>query len=183
MNNFTESLREIDWIRNTLWFLFYVVGVALLFLGWVLPALDDFRRANIEYRKSEFLYNETKKDYDAIDKELRDFKELNAATLEALAQTSDAQVLQNILAGFFQDLKVSELSREKRQIGFEVARFVIEGRATNSSLLHRFMDEVSKMGRVVKVDFPVLLKSESNTLFFRAHLELYKSESIPAIKQ
>lgn len=183
MKSFQESLQEIDWIRNTLWLIFYIVGVVLLFVGWVAPSLDEFRRANIEYRKADFLYQETEREHERLKEELRLFEETNASNLRRFLHRDTLEDLQALLAPFFSELQLTELARERDKRGFDVLQLRLEGRAKNAAALLAFMREVSEIERALKLDFPLLLTSESEGLFLRAKLQLYYSETIPSLKQ
>lgn len=186
MKDFMESINDIDWVRNTLWFIFYVVGVIFLFLGWIMPSLDEFRRANIERRKADFLLVEVQKENERLNSALEGFKTENASLLNALLQDNDERVVRELLVGFFEKLRISEMAREKDSFGFEVVRFSIEGNAQNSALIYRFIDEMSKISHIAKVEFPIVLKSENSQLHFSAILKLYRTtplESLVSIPQ
>ena len=55
---------QIDWVRNTFFFVFYFFLVAGVFVGFVKPQLDIFRNTNSNYLKKVFTLEQIKKQSD-----------------------------------------------------------------------------------------------------------------------
>ena len=55
---------QIDWVRNTFFFVFYFFLVAGGFVGFVKPQLDIFRNTNANYRKELFTLEQIQKQRD-----------------------------------------------------------------------------------------------------------------------
>ncbi|MGP1580281.1 MAG: hypothetical protein ACTTH5_04595 [Wolinella sp.] len=176
----SEILEEIDWVRNTLWFFLYIIGVFVLFMGWVVPELDEFRRSNIEYRKSNFLYKEAQKELTARKNELDTFKSENVALLAALGESNNQKLITKAFAGLFEEFAIHDNSLNPNKQGFRVAGYTLEGKSANSALIYRLIQEVGRIGCVAKVNFPILIaRDKKDSLHFKVDLEVY-TESLPA---
>ncbi len=180
MKQLGEILQEIDWVRNTLWFFLYIASVFFLFMNWVMPELDEFRRANIEYRKSNFLYKEAQKELEGRRSGLNAFKNENAALLAALREYEEQKVITEAFAGLFEEFTLHDMFWNADRKGFEVAGYTLEGKSANSALIYRLIQEVGRIGCIVKVNFPIsIARDNDDALRFKVNLEVY-TEALPA---
>ena len=57
---------QIDWIRNTFFFMFYFFLVMIVFISIIQPSLDTFRQTNTKYHKDSLSGQIAKKWLEAI---------------------------------------------------------------------------------------------------------------------
>lgn len=177
-NSSRSPLKEIDWIRNILWIIFYTLGIAGLFLWVMLPALDRFKKANIEYRKADFLYSETQKEFDLLQRQLMAIRTENQLGLRALERSVDFQKLQLFFGEMFETLQIEEDTLKNQPLeGFYVRQFEIQGTLNDETDIDSLLSAVQQNSDwVMKVDFPVSMNkpSENTGLFVSLKLQIYQ---------
>ena len=56
---------QIDWVRNTFFFVFYFFLVVGIFIGIIQPAFNTFRQTNAQYRKEVYVQKQIESQRDA----------------------------------------------------------------------------------------------------------------------
>lgn len=169
-------LKQIDWVRNTVFLLLYIIGVAVFFLAVLKPALDTFKVQNANYRKEEFVLTQIQERYQEARRNLGDYEQANAGILSALQgggmQGGIAQKLKGS-AQNMRNLKVTPEGAPFNEEGYNVQRYLVSGRIANLNSLKGIIQDSTRMGGITKVTFPIQITSDKNGLDVKYRVDVY----------
>lgn len=173
-------LKQIDWVRNTVFLLFYIIGVAVFFLLVLKPALDTFKVQNASYRKEEFMLTQIQQKYQEARQNLSEYEQSNATILGALQGSGNisggVQKLRNSKQSM-RNLKVTPEGGPFMEEGYSVQRYVVSGQISNLNSLKNAISESTRMGGITKVTFPIQITSDKNGLSVQYRIDVYTMPS------
>lgn len=149
------ALKQVNWITNTLWLLFYTIALLAFLAFFWRDYIDDFKKANVNYRREEILVSETHKQYTNVLSQKNGFESQNAQSISKMHSSLGSGQLQNIFSG----ATVKTLQTPNQKIdNVTESRFQVSGTAKNTKELKEMIAAVQNSPYVMELNFPVKIE-------------------------
>lgn len=176
MNDFVESLKQIDWVKNVIYFFVFVLSVVVVFFILVSPAIEAFRVKNIQYRKSELVYNESVSEFESKQQALKQFQQENRPMLSAFATPFREETVERISIPYFEafDSKVPRDINHTDVFQTRVGEVVSKVKTPDD--LYNYIEFLSRSGQVIRMGFPIEFEQTRQGLIGKFTLIYYTDD-------
>lgn len=164
---------QIDWIRNTFFFVFYFFMVIIVFLAVVKPQLDIFRNTNAKYRKELYVQSQIESQRDAEMQKLINYQNQNAHTLRNFEHQITQREIEEKLRIIFENAGVVADGAPILEEKYLKQRFIISGRLQNINKLKEALGMTQSLPGIVRFNFPIHIEREGAELVFSFRLDAY----------
>ncbi|WDL74509.1 hypothetical protein IP360_06650 [Helicobacter winghamensis] len=164
---------QIDWIRNTFFFVFYFFLVAIIFLSVIQPALDSFRQTNAQYRKEIYVQKQIQAQRNTELKNLQDYQEQNAQTLGYFKHKITQNEIEEKLKIIFENSGVVADGSPIQEGKYFKQRYIISGKLENISKLKDALILTQTLPGVARFNFPIHIEREKDNIIFSFRLDAY----------
>lgn len=164
---------QIDWIRNTFFFVFYFFLVAIIFLSVIQPALDTFRQTNAKYRKEVYVQKQIQAQRDAELKNLQDYQAKNSQSLEYFKHKITQGEIEERLKIIFDNAGVVADGNPMQEGKYFKQRYIISGKLENINKLKDALILTKTLPGVARFNFPIHIEREKDNIIFSFRLDAY----------
>ncbi len=164
---------QIDWVKNTFFFVFYFFLVVAIFIGFITPQLDIFKKANANYRKELFVLSQIQAQRDSQKQELLKYQEENLGILMAFKTPATQQEIEEKLKIIFDSSGVVQDGVPIREGEYLKQRYVISGKVKNIEGLENALTLTQNFNAIVQFSFPIHIEKENEMLVFSFRLDVY----------
>lgn len=166
-------LTQIDWIRNTFFFVFYFFMVMLIYSLVVVPFLEDFRQRNAKFRKEEYVLEQMKAQRDLEKRRYLEYKENNQKTLDAYQHILSKEEIKEKLQLIFDIADVVADGAPFMEGNYMKQRYVISGKVKDISYLKDALKLTKTLPAITRFSFPIHIEREEELLVFSFRLDTY----------
>lgn len=164
---------QIDWVRNTFFFVFYFFLVAGVFVGFVKPQLDIFRNTNANYRKELFTLEQIQKQRDLEKQSLAEYQKNNAEILEGFKYQITQQEIEEKLRIIFDTAGIVADGEPILEGDYWKQRYVISGKVKDIQALKKALEIAQNFKATMRLNFPIHIEKEGKMLVFSFRLDVY----------
>ena len=164
---------QIDWIRNTFFFVFYFFMVVLIYILIVMPFLDDFRQRNAKFRKEVYVLEQIEAQRDAEKKRFLEYQTKNKKILEEYNHFLSAQEIKEKLQTIFNIADVVADGKPFMEGNYTKQRYVISGKVQDISYLKEALKLTQTLPAITRFSFPIHIEREEELLVFSFRLDTY----------
>ncbi|TLD82410.1 hypothetical protein LS70_007340 [Helicobacter sp. MIT 11-5569] len=164
---------QIDWIRNTFFFIFYFFLVAGIFLGVIQPALDTFRQTNAKYRKELYVQKQIEAQHSAELKKLQDYQAQNAQSLGYFKHRITQNEVEEKLRIIFENSGVVTDGSPVQEGKYFKQRYIISGKLENITKLKDALILTKTLPGITRFNFPIHIEREDDNIVFSFRLDTY----------
>lgn len=167
-------LAQIDWVRNTFFFFAYFFIIAGTFIGYVMPALDEFRIKNASYRRELFVLSQIEAQRDAEKAQVENFQSENNRMLSNFENRLSQEEILAGLQEIFTSSSVEADGAAVRDGKFIRQNYIISGTIDNMEALKGALALPRVLNSVVKFNFPITIEQQKDDeLSFSFRIEAY----------
>lgn len=166
-------LAQIDWIRNTFFFVFYFFLVVIIFLSLVNPQLQEFKRENTNYRKELHITQQVQKQKAQIAEALAKYQMDNNTLLNAFKANITQEKIKNSLSPIFEKIDVVKNGEAYLKNGYLAQNYIVSGKIGDIQALNNALIQVMNLKGIVHLVFPIHIEAEEGVLVFSFSLEVY----------
>lgn len=164
---------QIDWIRNTFFFVFYFFLVVGIFLGAVKPQLDSFRNTNAKYRKELFVVKQIEEQKRAEIHRLEEYKANNNAILGMFNGKLTKQDIEDKLAIYFNTSGIVADGAPLIEGNYYKQRYVVSGQLKDINTFREALNLTKQLNGLARFSFPIHIEREGEMLTFSFRLDVY----------
>ena len=146
------AFKQINWVTNTLWLLFYTVALLLFLTLYWRDYVEEFKATNVNYRREEILVSEIHKQYTTLLAQKNSFEANNTHAISKMHSTLDSKQLTGIFAG--SSVKPLKTPTQKNKNVAE-NRFEVSGVVKNTRELRDMLRSIENNPFVMEINFPV----------------------------
>ncbi|MDD6055521.1 MAG: hypothetical protein SOW25_02435 [Helicobacter sp.] len=164
---------QIDWIRNTFFFVFYFFLIAIVFLSLIQPTLESFRKTNANYRKELYVQKQIEAQRDAERQKLLEFQEKNSKVLEYFKHKITQKEIEEKLKIIFNNAFVVSDGQPILDGDYLKQRYVISGQLENITKLKDALELTKTLPGIAQFNFPIHIERDGTLLTFSFRLDVY----------
>lgn len=164
---------QIDWIRNTFFFMFYFFLVSGIFLSAIQPALNTFRQTNAKYRKEIYVQRQIETQRNAELKHLLEYQTNNAQTLENLYHKITQTEIEDVLKILFENSGVIADGNPIQEGKYSKQRYIISGKLENIARLKDALILTKTLPGIARFNFPIHIEQTNDGIEFSFRLDAY----------
>ncbi|WP_104721697.1 hypothetical protein [Helicobacter mesocricetorum] len=166
-------LAQIDWIRNTFFFVFYFFLVVIIFLSLVNPQLQEFKKENTNYRKELHITQQVQKQKMQTAEALAKYQADNNTLLNAFKANITQETIKEKLSSIFQKVDVVKNGNSYFKNGYLAQNYIVSGRVADIQAINDVLIQVMNLQGIVYLAFPIHIEAEEGVLVFSFSLEVY----------
>lgn len=166
-------LAQVDWIRNTFFFIFYFFMVAIIFLSVIQPSLEVFRKTNAKYRKELYVQKQIETQRDTEKRKLADYQNHNQQILDFFIHKITQNEIEEKLRIIFKEAMVVSDGAPIAEDGYLKQRYIISGQLENIGKLKEALHLTESLPGIVRFNFPIHIEREGEILIFSFRLDVY----------
>lgn len=170
------AFKQINWVTNTLWLLFYSVALLLFLTLFWRGYVEDFKATNVNYRREEILVSETHKQYTTLLAQKNSFEANNTRAISKMHSTLDSGQLSSLFAG--SSVKPLKTPAQKNKNVAE-NRFEVSGMVKNTRELRTMLQSIQNNPYVMEINFPVKFEKTKRGLKYSIGVRAFNT-TIPA---
>ncbi|EES88972.1 hypothetical protein [Helicobacter canadensis] len=172
---------QIDWVRNTFFFVFYFFLVMVIFIAIIKPQLDVFKKTNANYRKEVFALNQIQSQHDSQKQELLDYQKQNIEILRAFETPTTLQEIEEKLKIIFDTSGVVQDGEPIKEGEYFKQRYVVSGKVKTIETLKNALNLTQNFNAIMRFNFPIHIEKENGMLVFSFRLDVYYSSKDSSI--
>ena len=166
-------LAQIDWIRNTFFFVFYFFLVVIIFLSLVNPQLQEFKKENTNYRKELHITQQVQKQKMQTAETLAKYQMDNHTLLSAFKANITQEKIKSRLSSIFEKVDVVKNGEAYLKNGYLAQNYIVSGKIVDIKALNDALIQVISLEGIVRLVFPIHIEAEEGVLVFSFSLEVY----------
>lgn len=164
---------QIDWIRNTFFFVFYFFLVAIMFLAVIKPQLDSFKNTNAIYRKELYVLKQIEEQKKAEMDRLNSYQEKNTVILNTFRHKLTKQEIEEKLSIYFNTSGVVADGMPFIEGKYYKQRYVISGQLKDINTFREALNLTKQLNGLARFNFPIHIEREDDMLTFSFRLDVY----------
>lgn len=164
---------QIDWIRNTFFFMFYFFLVMIVFISIIQPSLDTFRQTNTKYRKEVYVQKQIQAQRDLEYRKLQEYQMQNSQTLGYFKHKITQNTLEEKLRILFKDAEVTTDGLTIQEEKYSKQTYTIRGKLENLDKLKEALLFAQTLPGVARFNFPIHIEQQQDGIAFSFHLDTY----------
>ena len=166
-------LTQIDWVRNTFFFVFYFFLVAGFFIGLVKPSLNEFRINNAKYRKELYVLEQIQSQRKAEEEKLSKYEQEHNVMLSSFKHKLTQKEIQDKLNIIFNIANVVPDGAPFREGEYIKQRYIISGKVKDIVSLKDALGLSKALEGITQFSFPIHIEREGEMLVFSFRLDAY----------
>ncbi|CAM2813424.1 hypothetical protein [Helicobacter burdigaliensis] len=167
---------QIDWIRNTFFFIFYFFLIAGLFIGVVKPSLEDFQKNNADYRREIYVLKQINSQKENAHKTLLAFQETHKNVLSTFKNKPTKEYIKQQLSSIFTQVDVVEDGKPTLENSYKMQKFIVSGRLKDINTLYASLKQVSQIQGMLRFSFPIHIEEDNGVLILSYRINAYYQE-------
>ncbi len=161
-------------IKFLIYILVFLIFVLVILLLFIIPSIKNYKS-----KKSDlFTYTSQNKHLSQkqvdLGKNIEKFKKEQAGLLQSFEGDFNKTDFIHFAQHYFSDVKVKEGQLKQGQTQFKAYSFSASSQAKTPVDLYKFIDALDKYHAIVKINFPITLKSEHNNIDIDFNMSVYK---------
>lgn len=170
-----EFLNDIDWSKNIILFIVYMVVILFCILFYLMPIIQNHRVQMLDYKKTQNLDYTINKNVDILKNNLKTMIEKDNQIYKNIRNKIDIQELQKYISGFLTNVKIVDNKVESKDNNIETNKIYISGEAKSTQEIMSLMESLANLNNSIRIGFPVNIVKQNNVLKIEFAIEVYHS--------
>jgi len=149
---------EINILKHTLYFLFFIILTLFLFFWMIIPSYRDFKINNITYKKEKSYLSSVKKSESKYIATLKDLKSKNRNQTSAFSKKFNKELFIKANSKFFKNLTVKVFETKPFLEEFQKQHIRVEGLITSPKEFYSFIDNLKQNDIIIEIHYPIEFK-------------------------
>lgn len=183
MSRKDTSLHNIDIAKLVGYIFIFLIVCLLLIFAFILPNIKQYRAVSQINNSAFASYSKAKYILDGKNAELNALKEENSFILQAYEHKFNKEHFIKFASKFFSNVSLEEIkdtsksqasNKEQKYFSYELS---ITSASDTPKKLYAFLDALSKYDNIIKVEFPIQMKSDSdNNIITKFNIKVYSNK-------
>ena len=169
----SESFEESDVLKSLVFVVVLIALCAFLIFTLIMPSIREYKIAKNNNNDKIVNLDKIQQVYDARFNDLNQLQTQNAKIINAFRNEFSEQKFTAYLNKFFKDIKLEKLPPKDANETFYRYELSVSTDIKNSSKIYEFLDFVNNCDNIIKVDFPVSIKSSKDQIKTKFRLFVY----------
>lgn len=170
--NKDNSTNKIDIVKLLLWLSVFLIAIFSLSALLIIPSVNKLKIANEVLNSSNSKLSQNKGKLDNIDRQLNEYLAENKTNLDKIHNDFDIEKFKNHCKTFFDDVKLDKnVDFNEEYVSYQL---FVSTKITSPAIFYNFIDSLENYPNILRVHFPIILKSEKDLIKAQFNLQVYK---------
>ena len=152
--------------------IFLIVVLAFVFL-FVIPGIKDYQSVKAEYSFNTKQHKSLQIEQKDLTAKLALVKNDNREIIDRFSHKFDVKEFEMFSKKYFDDVKLTKINSDTNSSALNIYQFSADIRSKNPKQFYSFIKEIDKYKGVAKINFPIKINSQNETLKINFHLSIY----------
>lgn len=173
-----DFIDNIDWGKNLIFLIVYAGIVSLCIFIYLVPIMDNYKSAIMEYRKTNILDNQINTTLERLKQSEANLVRNNSEVFARLGREVDLKELQTFARAHIKGAKVADMGIAEAENGIAIHSFKITGQTRNLASVKNLIASVSELESSVRIAFPITINKRQgrNTLEFEMTIMVFNAK-------
>lgn len=173
-----DFIDNIDWGKNLIFLIVYAGIVSLCIFIYLVPIMDNYKSAIMEYRKTNILDNQINTTLERLKQSEANLVRENSAVFTRLGREVDLKELQTFARTHIKGAKVADMGIAEAENGIAIHSFKITGQTRSLASVKNLIASVSGLESSVRIAFPITIHKRQgrNTLEFEMTIMVFNAK-------
>ncbi|AII15205.1 hypothetical protein CIG2463D_1573 [Campylobacter iguaniorum] len=173
--NKDRSLEEVDLVKLLLYALIFVIACIIMIVIFLIPSIKEYKNAKLQ--NSDKIVNLAKIEqvYNSHYDNLQSLKTISKKPLDAINHPFSEIKFVAQTGKFFSNVKLNKLPKIDEKENFLRYELNVTGLMKSPQNLYDFLDFVNEYESIVRVDFPISMKSDGEKIDTSFKIKVYTS--------
>ena len=172
-----QSLSTVSIGKNVFFLVVFLVVIFIIYFKVIVPSIDVYSEVGREIKKYNKVVMKTKKEHDYYEDRLRALKSANRRMLRATINQYTALEVGKYLQSNFVTFDIQDTQESVTTDKFRFVELDIKTTTKSINNFYRFLQQMNSSQNIIKVAFPVHLKSQGDNIEIRFRLKIYTFRS------
>jgi biopolymer transport protein ExbB/TolQ len=172
MSSFKHFQREVHFLKNIYWFLFFIAVCLFVFFKIVSVDLNKYKKINKEVKQEEIKQNKAHDIYielkDSYSKQTQSHKRI----LESTSRLYSEIELSYLLSKFFSSFDIEKINTEKRPT-YMLYNVRVTATTTSPNNIYLFIKDLKVANGLLELTYPIEFESKNGYLDVIFMLKVY----------
>lgn len=169
----TKSLPTVSIGKNVLFLFVFMFTILIIYFKVILVSMEEYKEIGGEIKGYNKILVKTKKEHDYYDNRLRLIKSANRKILRATISEYTALEIGKHLQSNFANFDIQDTQESVAKDNFKFVELNIKTTTKSIINFYRFLQQMNSSQNIIKIAFPVQLKSQGDNIEIRFKLKIY----------
>lgn len=171
-----SGLEETGVIKLLLFLLSFLLMCMVVIFLLIVPSIKEYKAAKLEHNDKIVNLNKIKQIYNANLGDLNSLKSQSKKSLDAISSRFNEIKFISGTSRFFSNVKLAKLPKLDANETFLRYELNVTGSIKTPQNFYNFLDYMNDYDNVIRVDFPVSMKSRDNKINTSFQIKVYEAE-------
>ena len=170
--NKDNSMSKIDIVKLLLWLSIFLITIFTLSALLIIPSVNKLKVANEVLSSSNSKFQQNKVKNESIERQLNDYLSENKTNLAKIHNEFDIEKFKNHCKTFFDEVNLDKnLDFSEDYVSYQLS---VSTKITSPTIFYDFIDSLDNFPNILRVHFPIILKSDKNLIKAQFNIQVYK---------
>ncbi|MBT0879132.1 MULTISPECIES: hypothetical protein [unclassified Campylobacter] len=170
--NKDNSMSKIDIVKLLLWLSIFLITIFTLSALLIIPSVNKLKVANEVLSSSNSKFQQNKAKNESIERQLNDYLSENKTNLAKIHNEFDIEKFKNHCKTFFDEVNLDKnLDFSEDYVSYQLS---VSTKITSPTIFYDFIDSLDNFPNILRVHFPIVLKSDKNLIKAQFNIQVYK---------
>ncbi|ULO03382.1 hypothetical protein [Campylobacter sp. RM12651] len=170
--NKDNSMIKIDIVKLLLWLSIFLITIFTLSALLIIPSVNKLKVANEVLSSSNSKFQQNKAKNESIERQLNDYLSENKTNLAKIHNEFDIEKFKNHCKTFFDEVNLDKnLDFSEDYVSYQLS---VSTKITSPTIFYDFIDSLDNFPNILRVHFPIVLKSDKNLIKAQFNIQVYK---------
>ncbi len=175
-----KSLATVSIGKNVVYLLIFIAVIVSSYFKIVMVSIEKYTEIGKEIKQYNRTVRKTKKEHDYYENRLRSLKSTNRRMLRATINQYTALEVGKYLQSNFATFDIQDTQESIAKDNFRAVELDIKTTTKSIVNFYRFLEQMNSSHNIIKVAFPVHLKSQGEKIEIRFKLKIYTFKKFKA---
>jgi len=152
--------------------IFLIVVFAFVFM-FVIPSIKSYQSSKSQYSFNAKQYKNLLKDEKEFNSNLELVKKENKETIDRFSQKFDVGEFKTFSKKYFDNVELTKIKSDVNSSALNIYQFSADVKSKNPKQFYRFVKDLDSYKCLTKINFPIKLSTQNNSLNINFHLSIY----------
>lgn len=168
-----KSIEDIDIIKLLIYVIIFLIISAVMIFSFIVPNIKEYRQIESTYISSQNALLKIQKNFENTLNQLHEIEKTNEFTIKSLNNKFSEISFTTFANKYFNNVSLNELPKKDQKDDFYRYELNVTSAMNTPSKFYNFLDDLKKYENVVKVDFPINMKSDGNLIHATFNIRIY----------
>lgn len=168
-----RSIEDIDILKLLIYIVIFLAISSFMIFVFIVPNIKEYRQIEATYTSSQNALLKIQKNFETTFGELTDIQKTNEFTLKSLNNKFNEISFMAFASKYFDNVNLNELPKTDSNDEYYRYELNVTSAMNTPSKFYNFLDDLKNYDNVVKVDFPINMKSEGNLIHTTFNIRIY----------